>query len=96
MRYLSNEGCHTRQGQKAIAAFQDQTGIKALTVTIVGKSSCNNFILHLGCTVHLRSPILARPTLVFQGLVDGTWKYVMIMLQRVDRIALTVDSHRLC
>ena len=52
------------RGAKAIAASEDQTGVKELTVTIVGESSCNNFILHLGCTVHLRSSILARPTLV--------------------------------
>ncbi len=81
MRYFEDKGCGAQQGQKIITACQTMVSSKELTVTIVGESACNDPILRVDCTLYLRSPILARLTLVLQGLVDGTWKYVYIVLQ---------------
>ena len=68
--------CSARHGQEAVTACQIDIGSKELTVTAVGESPCNDSFFHFDCTLHLRSPISACPTLVIQGLVDGTWKYV--------------------
>ena len=45
-------------------------------MALVGEPPCNDSLLRFDCTIHLRSPVLARPTLVIQGTVDDTWKYV--------------------
>ncbi len=47
-----------------------------LTVDIVGEPPCNHPLFSFDHTLHLRSPIFARPALVIQGLVDVTGKYV--------------------
>ena len=68
--------CGARNGQEAVTACQTEIGSKELTVNAVGESACNDSFLRFSYPLHLRSPVLAGPTLVIQGLMDGTWKYV--------------------
>ena len=63
---------------KGHQSVSDRDRPSELTVAIVGEPPCNDSLLRFDCIVHLCSPVLARPTLVIQGFVDGTWKYVMM------------------